>query len=127
MVAPVFTAATGVEQLEYVVLLPPVQTCVHRAATRRDHAFADGGATRKMHAEFAAAAAAERHVVDLSDGVEEIVPRITAARGRSRLAHRPQPRAAAAQGPASGSVRDVGVSCGVPRKLAGGISEPVEV
>ena len=38
----------------YVMLLPSVERCLDRVATRADHGFDDAGATRKMHGEFAA-------------------------------------------------------------------------
>jgi hypothetical protein len=49
---PTFGAATGLDHLDYVIILPPVEVCVRRVATRRGHGFTDQGATRKMHAEF---------------------------------------------------------------------------
>jgi cytidylate kinase len=58
-----FASACGLDQLEYVVLLPSVDTCVERVATRIDHEFSDEPATRKMHEEFATAAIAARHVL----------------------------------------------------------------
>ena len=53
---PTFAAATGLETLQYVVLMPSVEACVERVATRVGHGFTDEAATRKMHHEFAAAA-----------------------------------------------------------------------
>jgi cytidylate kinase len=61
-----FLACAGLSQLHYALLLPSVEDCVERVATRRDHGFTDDGATRAMHAHFAAAAIPERHV--LRDG-----------------------------------------------------------
>lgn len=60
---PTFATATGLAALEYAVLLPPVERCVERVATRRGHGFTDEPATRKMHAEFAGADVEERHVL----------------------------------------------------------------
>lgn len=59
----VFGAASGIHRLDYAVLLPSVAVCVERVATRRDHGFTDEAAARKMHAEFARAEVADRHVV----------------------------------------------------------------
>jgi uncharacterized glyoxalase superfamily protein PhnB len=74
---PVFAAATGLAELDYVVLLPTVEQCVEQVATRADHPFSDEAATRKMHAEFAKAEVDERHVIRELDGaVEEIVERL---------------------------------------------------
>lgn len=60
---PTFAAATGLDRLDYVVLLPPVDVCVERVATRPGHGFTDEPATRKMHGEFAGATIAGRHVL----------------------------------------------------------------
>jgi cytidylate kinase len=61
---PTFASATGMEELDYVVLMPPVETCVERVATRLHHGFTDEAATRQMHQEFASADIAGRHVLD---------------------------------------------------------------
>jgi adenylate kinase family enzyme len=50
-----FTTATGLNRLEYVVLLPSVEECLARVATRQDHGFTDEAATRHMHEQFATA------------------------------------------------------------------------
>ncbi|MFI5046884.1 MAG: AAA family ATPase [Acidimicrobiia bacterium] len=60
---PAFMAATGLDELDYVVLLPSVETCLHRVATRRGHGFSDEPATRQMHAAFSAAEIDPRHVL----------------------------------------------------------------
>jgi cytidylate kinase len=60
---PAFTAATGLDSLHYVMLLPTVDECVRRVQTRVGHGFADEAATRKMHDEFSRAPVAERHVI----------------------------------------------------------------
>ena len=60
---PRFLAAAGLERIHYVVLLPSVDTCVERVATRLGHGFTDEPATRQMHDAFASAALPERHVV----------------------------------------------------------------
>jgi hypothetical protein len=85
---PTFGAATGLEALDYVVLLPAVEVCVRRVATRRDHSFTDEAATRKMHAEFADAAIDDRHVVrDLPDDVAGVAEAVETARASGALAH----------------------------------------
>jgi adenylate kinase family enzyme len=61
-----FLAASGLPEVHYALLLPTVEDCVDRVAARRDHGFTDETATRKMHAEFAHAVVANRHV--LRDG-----------------------------------------------------------
>lgn len=42
---PTFAAATGLDGLAYVVLLPPVETCVARVQARQNHGFSDGSKT----------------------------------------------------------------------------------
>jgi energy-coupling factor transporter ATP-binding protein EcfA2 len=83
-----FGAATDLEHLEYVILLPPVDICVRRVATRRDHGFTDEAVTRKMHTSFAGARIAERHVLrDPPDDPAEVAVLIESARGAGRLTH----------------------------------------
>ncbi len=60
---PRFVAATGLERVHYVVLLPSVDTCVERVASRRGHGFTDEPATRQMHEAFRSAVLPERHLV----------------------------------------------------------------
>ena len=60
---PLFAAATGLDRLSYVVLLPPEETCLARVAGRSGHGFTDADATRRMHRELAAGDVAERHVL----------------------------------------------------------------
>jgi cytidylate kinase len=60
---PTFVAASGLDYVDYVVLLPDVESCVERVATRQGHGFTDEAATRKMHSEFLNAAIDERHVL----------------------------------------------------------------
>jgi cytidylate kinase len=75
-----FGRATGLRQLDYVVLLPPVETCVHRVATRQGHGFTDEAGTRKMPAEFVSAPLAARHGLDdLPDDVDGVAARIASA------------------------------------------------
>jgi hypothetical protein len=45
------------------VLLPDVETCLDRVATRADHGFTDATATRSMHEQFATASLDSRHVI----------------------------------------------------------------
>ena len=75
-----FLSSTGLTDLDYVMLLPPVETCVERVRTRTDHEFRDESATRKMHGEFADATVAPRHVLRIgSESVAEVADRIAAA------------------------------------------------
>ena len=58
-----FAAATGLDHLDYVVLLPSVERCVQHVDRRTGHSFADEAATRHMHDQFARAAIASRHLL----------------------------------------------------------------
>lgn len=81
-----FGSAAGLALLDYVVLMPPVETCVDRVLTRTGHGFRDEAAARKVHDEFAGAAVASRHVVTIgSEPVDEVVDRITVARAAGEL------------------------------------------
>jgi predicted ABC-type ATPase len=60
---PTFATATGLDALDYVILMPSVTTCVERVMTRVGHGFIDEDATRKMYREFADAEIADRHVL----------------------------------------------------------------
>jgi cytidylate kinase len=60
---PTFSAATGLDGLSYVVLLPPERHCLERVAGRSGHGFRDADATRRMYRQFAEADVAERHVL----------------------------------------------------------------
>lgn len=81
-----FLAASGLTELDYVVLLPDVETCVERVASRVGHGFTDEAATRKMHAEFRAASIGAGHVVDSSVGtVDDVLDEVLARRVSGRL------------------------------------------
>jgi hypothetical protein len=60
---PSFLAETGLGQLHYAVLLPPLELCVERVERRSGHGFTDLAVTDQMHAEFSRAALAVRHVI----------------------------------------------------------------
>lgn len=59
---PDFLAASGLQHLHYVVLLPPENVCVHRVEARGGHDLTDGGVARHMWREFHRAAVDSRHV-----------------------------------------------------------------
>jgi hypothetical protein len=85
---PTFGAATHLGRLDYVILLPSVDICVRRVATRRDHGFTDDAATRKMHAEFVGARVAERHVLcDRPQDAAKVAVLIESARAAGELNH----------------------------------------
>ena len=85
---PTFAAATGLDQLDYAMLLPSVEICVRRVATRQNHGFDDEAATRKMHAEFARARMDERHVLrDPPEDVAAAAALIESARRAGQLTY----------------------------------------
>ncbi len=87
---PTFTHATGVERLDYVILLPPVETCIERVRTRTDHGFSDEAATRRMHAQFVAAAMPDRHVIhEAGHTIGSLAETITDSVRRGDLAYKP--------------------------------------
>ena len=57
-----FVSSTGLDRVDYVILMPDVEDCVERVRHRRDHGFTDEDATRKMHHDFTVAAIEDRHV-----------------------------------------------------------------
>jgi gluconate kinase len=78
---PTFAAATGLDRVAYLVLMPTAEECWRRVATREDHGFRDEGATAKMHQEFTAAGVDDRHVLvdppgDPDAVVEQVLQRL---------------------------------------------------
>ena len=85
---PAFLEATGLDGLDYLILLPSVDRCVKQVAHRTGHGFTDEPATRKMHAEFAHAEMPERHILqEPPASVEETVRVVLAAQGRGDLSY----------------------------------------
>lgn len=85
---PTFADATGMRRLDYVVLLPPVDTCLRRVTTRRDHGFTDVAATRQMHTAFAGAEIDDRHVLfDPPADPHDVATLVTSARDAGALEH----------------------------------------
>jgi cytidylate kinase len=86
---PDFAAATGLPTLHYAVLLPPVEHCLERVATRQGHGFTDQEAARQMHAEFSKADLAARHIVDSRERPDEVVTALLRRMSDGTLLHRP--------------------------------------
>ena len=85
---PRFLAATGVSRVHYAVLLPSVEVCVERVATRVGHGFRDEAATRHMHEQFATSELPPAAVVSDDDApAADLVERIAGlvASGRALL------------------------------------------
>jgi 2-phosphoglycerate kinase len=75
--------STGARDIHYVVLLPDVEVCVERVISRNRDEFRDEQAARHMHAQFATAGIAERHVLrdsttDVDELADQIVERVDA-------------------------------------------------
>jgi cytidylate kinase len=84
-----FASATGMGELDYVVLMPPVETCLERVATRLQLGFTDEAATRQMHQEFASADIEARHVLKTPPGrVDDVVQVVLSARDGGSLRYR---------------------------------------
>lgn len=85
---PTFASATGLDHVDYVVLLPSIERCVEGVGTREGHGFTDESATRKMHDEFARAEIDQRHLlVDPPPEPEAVADRIVAALASETLAY----------------------------------------
>jgi predicted ABC-type ATPase len=83
---PVFAAATGLRQLDYVVLLPTSERCVQRVMSRKGHGFRDEAAARKMHDEFFGAEIDDRHVLAIgTETAKDVAERIVTARDEGHL------------------------------------------
>lgn len=83
---PTFARETGLERIHYVILLPSVDRCLERVATRQGHGFSDEAATRKMHHEFLHAEVDRRHVlVDPPDDPDAVADLVVAGRKRDFL------------------------------------------
>jgi thymidylate kinase len=77
---PTFLAASGLDRVEYVVLLPSIERCLERVGTRKGHGFKDEGATRHMYRQFARADIDQRHIlVDPPDKPDDVADLIVPA------------------------------------------------
>ncbi len=76
--------------VDYAIVLPPVEVCLQRVATRPGHGFDNPGATAKMHHEFAAATVDRRHVVDdRTTGPDELAAILEERVAAGSLRYRP--------------------------------------
>lgn len=75
-----FLAATGLDNLHYAVLLPPLDCCLARVTGRTGHGFTDLAATERVHRQFTGAGIPHRHL--FPDDRDD--PATMAARIRSR-------------------------------------------
>lgn len=56
-----FLEHTGLEELHYVILLPPLGTCIDRVKTRTNHGFTDLEAAEHMWRDFDQSSIEDRH------------------------------------------------------------------
>lgn len=83
-----FAASAGVTALDYAVLLPPLEICRQRVATRQGHGFTDQDATVHMHDQFTRHEIAERHVLRHHRGTPaDVAEEVRAAQRRGDLRH----------------------------------------
>lgn len=82
---PSFLAASGVDRLDYAILLPPLEVCLQRVADRRAHDFTDAAAAAHMYHEFLGAAVEPRHVIEATGQPEVVADAVEAARVTGRL------------------------------------------
>jgi cytidylate kinase len=82
---PAFARGLGLAEFDYVVLLPDVDVCAHRVATRVGHGFSDEAAALSMHQQFVTHSPADRHVVDDSSSADAIANEIVDRRNRGLL------------------------------------------
>jgi predicted ABC-type ATPase len=84
-----FLAATGLSELHYAVLLPPVQCCLERVRSRVGHGFTDLAATRDVHRQFADARIPARHLfTDERDDPATVAAHIRERVSDGSLVHR---------------------------------------
>jgi predicted ABC-type ATPase len=89
---PTFAEATGLDCVDYVVLMPSADRCWERVRTRQGHGFNDEAATHKMYQEFATAEIDQRHLlIDPPDQPQDVADLVVAALAiESLLYRRPQ-------------------------------------
>ena len=83
---PTFQQATGLDEFDWLVLMPSETTCRHRVETRGRASFGDLEATSKMHHEFSTADIDRRHVLDSgTDSPAELADIVAEHRSTGRL------------------------------------------
>ena len=82
---PLFVAASGLTTVDYVVLLPSLETVLDRVAKRTGHGFTDAEAAAHMHAEFSEADLEPRHLMRDDRSPADTVDAIEIARSAGLL------------------------------------------
>jgi hypothetical protein len=84
-----FLSETGLDQVEYAILLPSVERCVERVSNRQEHEFTDSEATRHMHRPFADASVEREHLlIDPPDDPNHVADVILGSLERDLLTSR---------------------------------------
>jgi cytidylate kinase len=60
---PTFVRGTGLPDIHYVILLPPLEVCLERVQGRVGHGFSDLLVTRDLYEQFAEAGVDGRHLI----------------------------------------------------------------
>jgi hypothetical protein len=60
---PTFVRGTGLSDIHYVILLPPLEVCLERVQARVGHGFSDPLVTRDLYEQFANAAVERKHLI----------------------------------------------------------------
>jgi hypothetical protein len=60
---PTFVRGTGLPDIHYVILLPPLEACLERVQGRVGHGFNDLLVSRDLHEQFVNAAVDRRHLI----------------------------------------------------------------
>ena len=60
---PTFVRGTGLSDIHYVILLPPLEVCLKRVQGRVEHGFSDLLVTRDLYEQFANAVVERRHLI----------------------------------------------------------------
>jgi cytidylate kinase len=60
---PTFISAAQPVDVHYVVLLPPLRTCIQRVRSRSDHGFSDEAVTNDLYRQFVDAGIDDRHLI----------------------------------------------------------------
>jgi cytidylate kinase len=86
-----FLAATGLDEVHCVMLLPPEQVCLQRVQSRAGHGFSEPTAARHMYGEFARAANSRLGVVRSTETPETVATTIAELLGAGSLRRRVDP------------------------------------
>lgn len=88
-----FLKHTGLEELHYVILLPPLGVCLDRVKTRTDHGFTDLDAAEHMWHDFDQSNVEDRHrFISPKTDPEETASQILSMASKGQFTYRSSPR-----------------------------------